>query len=380
MTRAPAVKSAAPAFSWPFLGRVLLKALLLFVAFNLVFAALYPMGALGRISLYNLLFPGRERFPFGENPQQSYNLSLYNLDAMFASLALKKADPTGEYRVLVVGDSSVWGTLLRPEDTLAGRINALGLTCGGVPVHAYNLGYPTISVTKDLMVLQQAMGYSADRVIWMTTLEGMLRAEQLRSPILANNAERARDLIARYDLQLDPNAPAFVQTDFWERTIVGARRPLADLLRLQFYGVMWGATGIDQVYDWDPARDAAQRDFQPDPSFHDLTGPTLDKDLLALDVLEAGFKMTGSVPLTLVNEPILVSSGQNSDIRYNFYYPRWAYDDYRALLAEQAKTSGWDYLDLWDLVPESEFTNSAIHLTPAGETMLAQALEEQLCR
>ncbi len=78
-------------FSWPFLGRVLLKALLLFVVFNLVFAALYPMGALGRISFYNLLFPGRERFPFGENPQQSYNLSLYNLDAMFASLALNAA-------------------------------------------------------------------------------------------------------------------------------------------------------------------------------------------------------------------------------------------------------------------------------------------------
>ena len=381
MTRAASAKPAASTFSWPFLGRVLLKALLLFVAFNLVFAALYPMGALGSISFYNLLFPGRERFPFGENPQQSYNLSLYNLDAMFASLALNAA-PTqaNEYRVLVVGDSSVWGTLLRPEDTLSGRINALGLTCGGKAVRAYNLGYPTISVTKDLMVLQQAMDYSPDQVIWMTTLEGMLRAEQLRSPILANNPERARALIARYGLQLDPNDPAFSDPTFWDKTIVGARRPLADLLRLQLYGVLWGATGIDQVYDWDPTRDAAQRDFKPDPSFHGLTGPILDKNLLALDVLAAGIKLSGSVPLTLVNEPILVSSGQNSDIRYNFYYPRWAYDDYRSLLGEQAKASGWRYLDLWNLVPESEFTNSAIHLTPAGETMLAQAVGGQICK
>ncbi len=386
MTRAAAAKSSAdkqmPAFSWPFLGRVLLKALLLFAVFNLIFAALYPMGALGRVSFYNLLFPGRERFPFGENPQQSYNLSIYNLDAMFSSLALNAspAPGAGEYRVLVVGNSSVWGTLLRPADTLAGKINALGLTCGGLPVHAYNLGYPTISVTKDLMVLQQAMDYHADQIVWMTTLEGMLRAEQLRSPILANNAGRARDLIARYGLRLDPNDPAFVNPTFLEKTIVGARRPLADLLRLQFYGVMWGATGIDQVYDWDPARDAAQRDFKPDPSFHGLTGPTLDKNLLALDVLAAGVKLSGSVPLTLVNEPILVSSGQNSDIRYNFYYPRWAYDAYRVQLAEQAKASGWRYLDLWDLVPETEFTNSAIHLTPAGETLLAQAVGEQLCK
>ena len=270
--------------------------------------------------------------------------------------------------------------MLRPADTLAGKINTLGLTCAGKPVRAYNLGYPTISVTKDLMVFQQAMGYHPDQVIWMTTLEGMLRAEQLRSPILANNAERARSLINTYGLQLDPNDPAFADPTFLEKTIVGARRPLADLLRLQLYGVMWGATGIDQVYDWDPARDAAQRDFKPDPSFHGLTGPTLDKDLLALDVLAAGIKLSGSVPLTLVNEPILVSSGQNSDIRYNFYYPRWAYDAYRAQLGEQARASGWRYLDLWNLVPETEFTNSAIHLTPAGETLLAQAVGEQICK
>ena len=33
---------------------------------------------------------------------------------------------------------------------------------------------------------------------------------------------------------------------FWDRTLIGARRPLADLLRLQLYGVLWAATGIDQ--------------------------------------------------------------------------------------------------------------------------------------
>ncbi len=62
-----------------------------------------------------------------------------------------------------------------------------------------------------------------------------------------------------------------------------------------------------------------------------------------------------------------MSSGKNSDLRYNFFYPRWAYDQYRALLGEQAQAAGWHYLDLWNLVPETEFTNSAIHLTPAGE-------------
>jgi lysophospholipase L1-like esterase len=75
---------------------------------------------------------------------------------------------------------------------------------------------------------------------------------------------------------------------------------------------------------------------------------------------------------------MFISEGQNSDIRYNLYYPRWAYDDYRRLLAQVAEDNGWNYLDLWNLVPGSEFTNSAIHLTPEGEAQLAAAIADAL--
>jgi hypothetical protein len=69
------------------LWRVAVKALLLFVLFNLAFAGLAAEG-LGRLSVYNGMLPGRERFPFGEDPARAYNLSLYNIDAMFASHAV----------------------------------------------------------------------------------------------------------------------------------------------------------------------------------------------------------------------------------------------------------------------------------------------------
>jgi hypothetical protein len=82
--------------------------------------------------------------------------------------------------------------------------------------------------------------------------------------------------------------------------------------------------------------------------------------------------------MMLVNEPILISNGANSDIRYNFFYPRWAYDNYRRMLSERAATSQWNYLDLWDLVPMTEFTNSAIHLTPAGEKLLADKIAQAI--
>jgi hypothetical protein len=72
---------------------------------------------------------------------------------------------------------------------------------------------------------------------------------------------------------------------------------------------------------------------------------------------------------------MLISDGANSDIRYNFFYPRWAYDEYRSLLKTHATVSHWKYLDLWDLVPANEFTNSAIHLTPSGVSLLAEKID-----
>jgi hypothetical protein len=157
--------------NWRFAGRVLLKAAALFVALNALFSAANPLSAIGRLSAYNVIFPGRHRLPFGENSAEAYNLSLFQLDAMFASHEVAAPKPPDEYRVLLIGDSSVWGILLTPEETLVGHINAADLTTAdGKPVRAYNLGYPTISVTKDLMMLSRAMQYEPDMVVWLATL------------------------------------------------------------------------------------------------------------------------------------------------------------------------------------------------------------------
>jgi len=365
---------------------VLLKATLLFVLFNFAFLFMNDV-PFGKLSLYNVAFPGRERFPFGET-REAYNLSLFDLDAMFASHVLAGTQKTpDEYRVLLIGDSSVWGTLLAPEQTLAGQLNASPITACGKEVQAYNLGYPTISLMKDLMILDQAKQYQPDMVIWLTTLEAFPKDKQLDSPIAANNSERIQQLITDYQLPMDSNDPASVNASKWDQTFVSRRRALADLLRLQIYGALWAATGIDQFYPEDYER--AQIDLEPEDEFHGLT-PLQDvslqdvslQDTLALDVLDAGMS-AASVPTILVNEPILISDGLNSDIRYNFFYPRWAYDEYRQLITEHATARNWHYLDLWDLVPMQEFTNSAIHLTPDGEATLSRAIAETiqtLCR
>jgi hypothetical protein len=354
----------------------ILKGLILFVLLTLlygVWAGNRSVGNREQFSLYNLVFPGRKRLPFGEDSANAYNLSLFDVNAMFSSHEIDWRQKSGnEFRIILLGDSSVWGTLLRPDETLAGQLDSMRLTVCGKPASVYNLGYPTLSITKDLMLLDAAMRYDPDLIVWGVTLEALPADKQLTSPLVSENAARVAELIARYDLPLDPNSPDLVRRSFWENTLIGQRRSLADLVRLQLYGVMWAATGVDQVYplDYQPA----QVDLEADSSFHDLVGPQLDPSALAFFALDAGTAAAGTVPVLVFNEPMLVSSGANSDIRYNFFYPRWAYDQYRLLMQQAAGTADWNYVDLWNLVPADQFTNSAIHLTPAGEALLADAL------
>lgn len=359
-------------FSWRFVRNVVLKAAILFAALNVIFALLDPLPTLGRLSAYNLLFRGRERLPYGENPSVAYNLSLYQIDAMFASHKLAGADHRGEFRVLLIGDSSVWGILLKPEDTLAGQINAANYhTADGRRVRAYNLGYPTMSLTKDLMLLDYAWRYKPDMVVWLFTLESFDRDEQLDSAIAQNNASRVQHLIKTYGLSLDINDPRFVRPSFREKTIVGRRRDLADLLRLQYYGVPWALTGIDQEYRTDYVPRAI--DLPADATWHGITQAAFTPDDLAFDVLDAGLRMMENTPVLLINEPIFISDGQNSDIRYNFFFPRWTYDEYRRLLAERVAHSNWPLLDLWDILPDADcYTDSAVHLTPECSAQLGQ--------
>jgi hypothetical protein len=360
--------------SSPRLFPILLKATLLLVLFNFAFilASGFP---LGKLSLHNKIFPGRERFPFGEN-QRGYNLSLFDLDAMFSAHVLvgaPKADD--EYRVLLIGDSSVWGTLLTPEQNLAGQLNSQNISACGRKVRAYNLGYPYISLLQELMILDEALQYQPDMVVWLTTLESFPHDKQLTAPLVANSPERVKQLITKYQLPLDPNDPAVNHPTSWDQTFTSRRKDIANLIRLQLYGALWSATGVDQFYPENYER--AQTDFAADDTFHEIKPTDSLQDQLSLEILDAGLNAT-DLPMILVNEPILVSDGVNSDIRYNFFYPRWAYDQYRVMLAEYTSSRNQPYLDLWDLVPMEEFTNSGVHLTPYGESLLAEQVGEAI--
>ncbi len=273
----------------------------------------------------------------------------------------------------MIGDSSIWGYLLTNQQTLTAYLNEQQLKLAdGRKLRFYNLGYPVMSVMKDLLVLSHANRFEPDLILWPLTLESLPYDKQLFPPLLQNNPEPTRSLIETYDLKLDANDPAFIQPGFWQRTLIGARRQLADWLRLQLYGIPWAATGIDQDIpaDFKPRLE----DLPEDTRFHNLQPPHLQAADLALEIISAGMALAGDTPLVLINEPIFISQGTNSDIRYNFYYPRWAYDDYRRIMLETSNAQGWRYLDLWDSIPASQFTNTAIHMTPSGTKQFARLI------
>lgn len=358
--------------------RIGIKALSLLLIFNFLLIFIEPLPLVAKISIYNSIIPGRDRLPYGEQPEKSYNLNLYQLDAMFNSHkiagAVKSSD---EYRVLLIGDSSTWGFLLTPSETLAAAINNKNaITAHGKYIIAYNLGYPVMSLTKDLVIISRSMQYQPDMIVWLVTLESFPYDKQLFPPLLQNNSQEVQIILTSNDINLDQSISELKSTTFWEKTLVGQRRNLADIFRLQLYGILWAATGVDQ--DIPETFERPMEDLPADNTFHNLTPPHLTEADLAFDVLEAGIKLAGDIPVIIVNEPMYISQGENSDIRYNYYYPRWAYDDYRQLLSSRCELSHWQCIDLWDSIDPVHFSNTAVHLTPSGVIQTADHIIEQI--
>lgn len=363
-----------------FLLQVIIRSAILF-ALVIVFSGLTPwLPVLSNVSIYNSIVPGRDRFPFGETPAKSYNLSTNNLELMFSSHEINAQKTTSNsYRVIVLGDSSVWGTLQEPEESFSAQLET-ALSMSGVltnnNVEVFNLGYPTHSALKDLIILQYAKRYDPDLILWFVTLESLADVNQLNSPVVEGNQDLVRDLIAEYDLDVvqpeDEDTPEIIENSF-----ISKRRQVAEWLKLQLYGVMWAATDIDQFYP--KVYSMAERDVDPDTSY--LSYPDqLQPDMLSIDVLEAGITVANETPILLINEPILITDGENSDIRYNVNYPRSFYDQYRQILGEESKQRSWKYLDLWDVIPSEEFTNTAFHITPSAVTALVREIVDPVER
>ncbi len=349
--------------------RVLLKGVLLFLLFEYALVWLFPTA--GFVNVYAALNMKRQRFPLSTASPADDAQDLGNLDAMFASHVVSNPKAPDEFRVMVLGDSAVWGLQLAPEQTLPAQLDSLGLTCGTKKVRVYNLSFPRSSATKDLMILDKALHYQPDMILWLITWYTLMPKTRVDHWLVTQNPAEFYTLAQRFDfLPRDYAAPTGLDT------VLARNRALFREARFDLYSLVELGTRTEQIAGPPEVLPAT---LSSDITFEGLKPPTLRESQVSLDQLADFYALAGRVPVILINEPMLVMHGvPNSDVRYNSYYPRWVYDQYRAYVAQDASQHGWNYLDLWNVFPANYFTDTPLHLSPDGQHSFADMLAPEL--
>ena len=348
--------------------RVLVKAFCLFVAINILYALLNPQ--VSRVSGYNVVFPGRTRLPFGVSGDP-YTVTVDDVDAMFASHAISAGKTAKEFRVALIGDSSVWGENLGAYEVISEQWNNLNIQCGEKTVKAYDLGYPHPSVIKDLVIMDKVVEYDPDLIIWFVTLNTLI--SQRVNPFLITNQERVTEVLDTYDISFKGGRKLIrKEPDFFEKTLIGQRSNLARQIKLQMLGIIWTATGADTNTSAD--EDLPDFSIGDNPRYQGMQPPDDIKDMLLFSALTAGHGIADPVPVLIVNEPIFVTNNVEKMVRYNLTYPRWAYDQYREAMKSRAQNAQWNYLDLWKAIPPEYFSDAGLHLSAAGERLLIEQI------
>ncbi len=259
------------------------------------------------------------------------------------------------------------------SQTLPSQLNRLGLSCDSKTVRFYNLSFPRSSATKDLMILDKAMAYKPDLVMWFVTWYTVMPKARDDHWLITQNPAQFAELGRRFDfLPKDYRAPTLTQD------VLTKNSSLFRVARFQLYPLIQMATGRDQITG-QPQQ--LPTELSADTTFEGLKPPTLRQKQVSLDQIADFYQIAGSVPIMLINEPMLIVSGvANSDVRYNDYYPRWVYDQYRQYLQSAATENSWNYLDLWDAMAPRYFEDTPLHLTPTGQELLAGLLAPQVLK
>jgi len=242
---------------------VVLKALCLFVLINILFAVVNPR--IADFSTYNKFFPGLARMPFGDS-SDSLTVTVDDVRAMFAAHAISSEKQPDELRVVLIGDSSIWGDGLSVHDTLSEQLNRLGSQCNGKTIKVYNLGYPHPSILKDLVFIDEVKKRQPDLIIWFMTLNTLMNQSRL-NPFITENREHILKLLDAYDISFAPRKTLSEQQEgFYQKTVIGKRSFLARWIKLQTLGITWSATNED-LHIVPVQAEAISLDVKKDPRF-----------------------------------------------------------------------------------------------------------------
>ncbi len=369
------LENPARSARWGLMIRVALKALILFALVNVVYAALDPLDALGRVSIYNWLVPGLERISVNYRVAGNVDAvsATSNISALVAAHQVNTPKPADEFRVIMLGDSATRASRIRYTNAVHSVLNTTKLTTQrGQHIVSYNLAYPHPSLLKDFLLLEEALqqGAQPDAVIWAITLNSALPERQLTHPLVDDNLSVVYDWLEIATGESLP--PAAADSPLWENTLMAQSRPLADLIRLQLYGFTWAAIQSDG--GGNPRYTV--RDEPIDLNVIPQSGLGQSADFFTFEIIDAARALLGDVPLIIINEPIYRVDDPNNALILNQYYRRDVYEHYQRVTQQYADEQGWHYVDLWDLIPPQHFIDSPLHYDAEGARILADRLAD----
>jgi hypothetical protein len=365
-------------------GRVLIKALVLLIVFDVAQIAVDFAGTLDRALLYRSFTPPTERLGLAN---QIGDPIWWTLDPLLDAhqIALPKAPD--EFRVIFLGDSATFCLYCRSNEAIPALFTQLGATLDGKRVVGYNLAYPGSDWLKDILILKHALKYQPDAIVWLVTAKGAgdqpLPQEPEAHLVTRLNAAELPAVARQYALDTW-ETQRYADADAWyQRSIFthgGRYRDWLILLARSSHNVVL-----------DPKRDLSQEYLLPGE-------PVTAKSVQAVaeinstlpgydtfpnrqwELLRAGQQMAdeAGVRLLVVNEPIYVANGPNTDVNYNSFYERNLYDRFRAALNDFARQHRLTYLDLWNLLPGDNFSNTSLHYNLDGNRRIAQKLFDAL--
>jgi hypothetical protein len=286
----------------------------------------------------------------------------------------------GEIRVVLAGNSSVYGFPLPVKKTFGHLVNR-DFAHRGVPAHLFNLGFAATYQLKDALVIHEALRYDPDVILYPVTLAEfhhvapvLLRhVHQFFDSNIAALAALVVDLppgleevLTRYRVVLEVHRSLLGWLDhlkesgeFLRRVVQRHARSLAPRVNPPSAPVQ--SVGRQTTYDC-PARMA---DFS-----QEFSGWQSWNILAYLEYV----RNTRGVDVMVVNWPVAHEPVGDC---YNVRYPAAAFAEYNTWLREETAARGLRYVDLHDLLPPRAFLDS-LHVGPSGHRQIADRLATAL--
>jgi hypothetical protein len=303
------------------------------------------------------------------------------LDPLLRQHELCWRDVPDEVRIVVLGNSAIYGFPLPVEQSFAARANAR-FDAEGTPAHLFNTAWVFTYFLKDAVILDRVLAYRPDVIVYAVTLADMAHMAPPPFPplvdFLRDNADAVEAMAAAQPPgladPLDRVAQRLDPLPSWQ-AVRDRQDNIANYLRS---ALRQQARALAATFGAPPALpqpktlghrgyDCAKVETQDAMLYPDWQTWNLLSELAAI-------RARSGQAVLVVNWPV---AHEPKDDCYNPRYTAARLAEFNAWMAAETTRLDLPYLDLGDLLPPREFLDS-LHVSPAGHQLIADRVAAAL--